>query len=283
MVLYRLRRRLPWLPLLAASVFTIVATGAIVAPYVSQEPLGRVSLSESFVPPIWAGGSWNHVFGTDQLGRDILGRLGYGARVSLVVAACAALAASLVGTLIGLVSGYVGGWFDLVVARIVEAQLSLPLILIALSVVIALGASLATIVFAIALSSWVPYARVVRSEVLVLKNSDFVALSVVTGLPTTTILRRHVLPNVLPSVVILASQNFGYAIIQESTLSYMSLGVQPPNVSWGLMIAQSRVYLASMPWLVLAPTFALAITALSANILGDFLRDRLDPTLMQVM
>jgi peptide/nickel transport system permease protein len=267
----------------AATLLTGVALMAILAPLLARQDLGLVDLSRTLLPPAWAGGgSWAHPLGTDQLGRDILGRVAYGARISLVVAMASALMACLFGTLVGLLSGYFEGWIDVIAARVIEAQLSLPVILVALAIVIAVGPSLQTVILAIAISSWVPYARVVRSEVLVLKRSDFVALSVVTGLRSATILRRHILPNVLPSVIILASLNFSHAIIYESSLSYLALGVQPPLVSWGQMIAQSRIYLASAPWLVLAPALTLAVTALSANILGDALRDRLDPRLNTV-
>jgi peptide/nickel transport system permease protein len=269
-------------PLATASavVLAAVLVAAIVRPLVDPEPLGRVDLGRTFLPPIWSpGGRWSHPLGTDQLGRDIFTRLAYGARLSLLVAVTAAGISSVVGTAIGLVTGYFEGWVDVLAARLIEAQLSLPLILVALAMVIGFGPSVPTLVAAIALSSWVPYARVVRSEVLVLKRSDFVALSVVTGLRPWTIIGRHVLPNVLPSAIVLASQNFGQAIIAEASLSYLGLAVQPPAVSWGLMIAQARIFLSSQAWLVLAPALTLAVTALAANILGDRLRDRIDPTL----
>jgi peptide/nickel transport system permease protein len=269
-------------PLVAASVLVLAAVlvAAIVRPLVDAEPLGRVDLGRTFLPPVWSPrGSWSHPLGTDQLGRDIFTRLAYGARLSLLVAVTAAGISSVVGTVIGLVTGYFEGWVDVLAARLIEAQLSLPLILVALAMVIGFGPSVPTLVAAIALSSWVPYARVVRSEVLVLKRADFVALSVVTGLRPWTIIGRHVLPNVLPSVIVLASQNFGQAIIAEASLSYLGLAVQPPAVSWGLMIAQARIFLSSQAWLVLAPALTLAVTALAANILGDRLRDRVDPTL----
>lgn len=258
----------------------IVVAMAVLAPRLGGESLAQVDLSQTLVRPVWsAGGSWSHPLGTDQLGRDLLGRLAYGARVSLLVAVAAAFLASVFGTALGLVAGYFEGWIDVIADRVIEAQLSLPLLLVSLAVVIALGPSLGTVTLAIAVSSWVPYARIVRGEVLVLRSSEFVDLSVVAGLSAVTILRRHVLPNVLPSIVVLASQNFGQAIIYEASLSYLSLGVQPPEVSWGLMIAQSRVYLESAPWLVLAPAILLALTALAANVIGDLVRDRLDPTL----
>jgi peptide/nickel transport system permease protein len=276
----RQRISLPPLAIAAVVVLAAVILTAIVRPLLDPEPLGRVDLGRTFLPPVWSpNGNWSHPLGTDQLGRDILTRLAYGARLSLMVAVTAAGISSMMGTAIGLLTGYFEGWIDIVTARLIEAQLSLPLILVALAMVIGFGPSVPTLVLAIAISSWVPYARVVRSEVLVLKQSDFVALSIVTGLGPWTILWRHILPNVLASVIVLASQNFGQAIIYEASLSYLGLAVQPPNVSWGLMIAQARVFLSSQAWLVLAPASILALTALAVNILGDLLRDQLDPTL----
>lgn len=275
-----LRSRWPPLAIASVTVLGIVALVAVVRPLTESVPLGQVDLGHTFAPAVWdPGGSLRHPLGTDQLGRDILTRLAYGARLSLLVALTASGISAVIGTAIGLLTGYFEGWIDVLAARVIEAQLALPLILVALAMVIGFGTSLPTLVAAIAISSWVPYARVVRSEVLVLKRSDFVALSVVTGLRPPTILWRHVLPNVLPSVIVLASQNFGQAIIYEASLSYLGLAVQPPRVSWGLMIAQARIYLSSHAWLALAPALTLAVTALAANILGDLLRDRLDPTL----
>jgi peptide/nickel transport system permease protein len=272
--------RLPPLAVAAVAVLAGVVLAAIVRPWLDPEPLGRVDLGRTFLPPVWSlQGTWSHPLGTDQLGRDIFTRLAYGARLSLLVAVTAAGLSAIVGTLVGLLTGYFEGWIDVVAARLIEAQLSLPLILVALAMVVGFGTSVPTLIAAIAISTWVPYARVVRSEVLVLKRSDFVALSIVTGLRHPTILWRHILPNVLPSVIVLASQNFGQAIIYEASLSYLGLAVQPPGVSWGLMIAQARIFLSSQAWLVLAPALALAVTALAANVLGDLVRDRLDPTL----
>jgi peptide/nickel transport system permease protein len=273
-------RRVPALAVAAIAVLAAVVVAALVRPWVDPEPLGRVDLGRTFLPPIWSeGGTWRHPLGTDQLGRDVFTRLAYGARLSLLVAVTAAGLSAIVGTAVGLLTGYFEGWIDVVASRVIEAQLSLPLILVALALVVGFGASVPTLIAAIAISTWVPYARVVRSEVLVLRRSDFVALSIVTGLRPPTILWRHVLPNVLPSVIVLASQSFGQAIIYEASLSYLGLAVQPPGVSWGLMIAQARIFLSSRAWLVLAPALALAVTALAANILGDLVRDRLDPTL----
>jgi len=273
-------RGLSALAVAAMAVLAAVVLAAVARPWFDPEPLGRVDLGRTFVPPIWsASGTWGHPLGTDQLGRDIFTRLAYGARLSLLVAVTAAGLSAVVGTVVGLLTGYFEGWIDVVAARLIEAQLSLPLILVALAMVVGFGASVPTLIAAIAISTWVSYARVVRSEVLVLRRSDFVALSIITGLRPSTILWRHILPNVLPSVIVLASQSFGQAIIYEASLSYLGLAVQPPGVSWGLMIAQARIFLSSQAWLVLAPALALAVTALAANVLGDLVRDRLDPTL----
>lgn len=250
---------------------------AIVAPIFFELPLNSVDLSVTFREPVWTGGSWSYPLGTDNLGRDLLSQIAYGAQVSLSVAFVVAALSGIFGTFIGLATGYFGGWIDLAAARVIEAQLSLPVIIVALAIVISLGPSFSTVALAIALANWVPYARVIRSEVFVLRSTDFVALAQTAGLSSFTILTRHIFPNVLPSVVILASQTFGRAIIYEASLSYLGLGVQPPLVSWGGMIAHSQIYLSSNPWLVLIPTITLALTALAANVIGDRIRDSLDP------
>jgi peptide/nickel transport system permease protein len=227
---------------------------------------------------VWDGGTISHVLGTDNLGRDLLERLAYGARVSLLVGIASTVLASLIGSIIGLLAGYVGGWLDAVLARIIDAQLCFPTILLGLSFAAFLPPSLYVIVLAISLSIWPMYARVVRAEVLVVRQSDFVALAIAGGMRRAAIMRRHILPNVLPMVVVLASQNFGLAVIYEAALSYLGIGVQPPATSLGLMIADGQVYLTSNPWVVFAPVIVLASISLAVNVLGDRLRDAFDPT-----
>ena len=267
-----------WLPWAAAFWVSMVIFFAIVVPFINTTPLTDVFLNNAFRPPVWDGGTISHVLGTDNLGRDLLERLAYGARVSLLVGIASTVLASLIGSIIGLLAGYVGGWLDAVLARIIDAQLCFPTILLGLSFAAFLPPSLYVIVLAISLSIWPMYARVVRAEVLVVRQSDFVALAIAGGMRRAAIMRRHILPNVLPMVVVLASQNFGLAVIYEAALSYLGIGVQPPATSLGLMIADGQVYLTSNPWVVFAPVIVLASISLAVNVLGDRLRDAFDPT-----
>jgi peptide/nickel transport system permease protein len=285
----RLRRRrsarlanVGWVVGLAWAFLGLSILVAILTPLVLHTPLSQVNLSQSMRPPVWAGGSFTHILGTDQLGRDMLQRLGYGIGNSLIVGVASAVAGCIVGSVIGVLSGYLGSWVDAVLSRLVDAQLAFPVILIGLALSVFLRPSLWTVVVAIALTSWPMYARVVRSETLVLKESEFVALAKVSGLRSGKIMMRHILPNVLPSVIVLASQNFGLAVINESALSYLGIGVQAPQTSLGLMIADAQQFLISQPLLVIEPTLVLTILCLSANIIGDSLRERFDPTLRTV-
>jgi peptide/nickel transport system permease protein len=252
---------------------------AIVVPIASSQSLVSVNLGDAYLPPIWAGGSASHFLGTDQLGRDMLELLGYGIRLSLLVGITSTIIASIIGSLIGIVSGYLGGWVDMVFSRVVDAQLAFPVILIGLCLAVFLHPSVPTVVAAVVMASWPTYARVVRSQCLLLKESDFVALATVSGLRRRTIMWRHLLPNVLPSIVVIGSQNFGQAVLYEAALSYLGVGVQPPSMSLGLIISNAQQYMFTHTWLIIAPTIVLALISLSANILGDWLRDRLDPTL----
>jgi peptide/nickel transport system permease protein len=269
---------------LAVAVLATVILLAIFAPFVSPQQLGlgQIDLEHILAPPVWAGGTWSRPLGTDQLGRDVFTLLAYGARTSITVAVTVVLIGSSVGTLLGLLAGYFGGWLDAVVSRLAETQLSLPLIVVGLVVVVAFGSSLFTIVLVIVFVSWVSYARVVRAEALVLRDSDFVALSVVAGARWYRILYRDLLPNISSSVIVLASLNFGAAILDEAGLSYLGLGIQPPQASWGLMINTYRLYITSDVWLLVFPALILAATALAANIVGDALRERLDPRLQKM-
>lgn len=272
-----------WVTGLAVLVIVVVVVGAIVIPWIIGTPLTSTNLADAYQPAVWsAHGSWSHLLGTDELGRDLLQRLAYGARASLLVGVASAVFAAALGSVLGLVAGYLRGWPDAIVSRLADAQLAFPVILMGLSLTVVLSPSLTTVVAAVVLATWPTFARVVRSEVLVLRESEFVSLAVVAGLHNRAIVARHVLPNVLPTIIVLASQSFGLAVIYEAALSYLGVGVQPPNVSLGLMVSDAQGYLATAPRLVLAPTIVLALTALAANILGDWLRERMDPTLRAV-
>jgi peptide/nickel transport system permease protein len=266
----------------AVAVLSCVVIMGVFAPLLAPRALDQFDLEHFQAPPVWAGGNWATPLGTDEIGRDILTLLMYGARTSVTIAVSAVLLGSVIGTLAGLLAGYFGGWIDAVVNRLAEAKLSLPVIVIALVVVLAFGPSMITLIAILAGSSWVSYARVVRAETLVLKESDFVALSVVAGAPWHRILYRDLVPNISSSVIVLGSLQFGSTILAEAGLSFLGIGIRPPEVSWGLMISMYRAYLTSDVWLLMAPSIMLAATALSANVLGDFLRDRLDVRLQRL-
>jgi peptide/nickel transport system permease protein len=273
----RLRAARQWL---AVGVFGLIVLAAIFGPMIFRTPASQIDLLHPLAPPVWAGGTWEHPLGTDTLGRDLLAQVLAGARVSLFVAVTVTVISAVGGTLLGVLAGYWRG-ADSVISYLTQAQLSLPLIIIALALIVAIGPSVQSVIIAVALSSWVPYTRVVRSEVLALRRREFMDLAVVAGERQSHVIARHVVPNVFPTVIVLSALTFGQAIVGEASLSFLGLGVQPPNTSWGLMIAQSEQYVTVHPWLVLLPSIVLAVAALSANAVGDFIRDRLDPRVVR--
>ena len=276
-------RRFRLVPGLPVAVLVGLCLVALFAPLLAPYPPLQGSLGNKLLPPAWlAGGQWTHPLGTDLLGRDILSRVIYGARTSLAVAAAAVLVAGTLGTLIGLVSGYFGGAIDATLMRLTDVALSLPLILVALVVVAALGASFANVILIIVLLLWPRYARQVRGETLALTTRDFVALARIANCSHGRILRRHILPNVVPTLLVLVTLQAGYVVLLESTLSFLGAGIPPSTPAWGLMIAEGRTVIESAWWVVLWPGLAILVLVLSGNLLGDWLRDRFDPTLKQV-
>jgi len=234
-------------------------------------------------PPSWmAGEGWTHVFGTDSLGRDVLSRVIAGARATIIVSFLGVVIAGAIGVLLGLVAAYFGGWFDIIIMRIVDIQMSIPGTLLALLISTSLGAGLGTVVAVIAIVFWTQYARVTRGETLSVKQRDFVVMARVLGSPAKRILRRHIFPNIIDSAMVVATLQLGVAVMLEAALSFLGLGVQPPSVAWGKMIAESRLYIATAWWLPVFPGLAIMVTVLGANLLGDWLRDRFDPKLRQV-
>ncbi len=223
--------------------------------------------------------SWSHPLGTDPFGRDVLGRIVEGARFTLLVAFVGVALAGLVGVLVGLLAGQFGGRVDDILMRIVDMQLAVPPILLALLIAGVFRGGLVAVIATIGVAFWCTYARVLRGETLSLMHRDFIALAVVGGASRWRILRRHLLPNVFAVVVVLATLQLGAAVGLESALSFLGLGVQPPNTTWGLMIADGQGYLDTAWWVATFPGIAIAMTVLGANLLGDWLRDRLDPTL----
>lgn len=272
--------RLPWIPALIIVVLVFVA---VFAPLLSSHSPTAQSLPDKLLPPAWLeGGSAKYLLGTDALGRDMLSRLLYGARVSLAVAMSALLAGGVVGLAVGILSGYLGGRVDSVLMRVVDATLTFPTILIALLLAVSLGAGLQTMVIAITLILWARFARVVRGEVLAVKTRDFVALARVHGCSHLRIMGVHILPNVMNTFMVLLSLHIGFVILVEASLSFLGAGIPPPTPSWGQMVADGRGHIASAWWLSVLPGAAIMLVVLAFNLFGDWLRDWLDPRLRQV-
>ena len=223
------------------------------------------------------GGKGTFLLGTDKLGRDILSRIIYGSRVSIIVASIAIFIAGTVGTALGVTAGYFGGWVDAVIMRLVDISLSIPIILMALVLVSALGASFKTIIAVLIIFLWAQYARQSRGETLTVRVQDFVARARVSGVSDMRIMLKHIFPNVFNSLVVLATLQVGFVIILESTLSFLGAGIPRPTPAWGLMVADGRELIVAAWWVALFPGVAILLVVMSMNLLGDWLRDRLDP------
>jgi peptide/nickel transport system permease protein len=272
--------RLPWT---AFSIIVVLVVVAVFAPLIAPHSATEQSLPDKLRPPAWqAGGSATHLLGTDLLGRDVLSRLVYGARVSLVVALSALVAGGGVGLALGILAGYVGGRLDGLIMRTVDATLTFPTILIALLLTVSLGQGLRTIVIAVTLIIWARFARIVRGEVLAVKTRDFVALARVHGCSHLRIMAVHIVPNVMNTFMVLLTLHIGFVIIVEASLSFLGAGIAPPTPSWGQMVADGRNHIASGWWLSVVPGTAILLVVLAFNLFGDWLRDWLDPRLRQV-
>lgn len=269
--------RVPWLPLLLLAPLVVFGIGGSrLAPHAAT----AFSLDRTLQPPVFLdGGTWSNVLGSDPLGRDTFSLLVVGARTSLIISFVGVALAGVVGVLVGIVAGSRGGAVDEILMRVVDMQLAVPPILLAVLLAGALGGGLKTVIATIAVAFWPTYARIVRGETLALKQRDFVQLAIVAGSRPVRIARKHLLPNLLSSIVVLATLQLGAAVGVESALSFLGLGVQAPNTSWGLMIADGKGYLDTAWWVATFPGVAIATTVLGANLLGDWLRDALDPTM----
>ncbi|MFO1292510.1 MAG: ABC transporter permease [Rubrivivax sp.] len=269
------------LPLLAIAVLLLFVLVALLGPWIAPHNAELGSLSNRLKPPAWQdGGTMRFLLGTDHLGRDLLSRLIMGARISLTVGAAAVLAAGTLGTLLGLVAGYLGGWVDQLVMRIVDAWMALPSLVFAIFLAALVGPSELNIVLILGAVYWTRYARIVRGEVLALRERDFVRLAVVTGCSPARIMARHLLPNVLNTVIVLATLMLGVVIVTEASLSFLGVGVPPPRPAWGLMLADGKKgMLSGQWWLTVFPGLAIMLVVLAASVLGDWLRDRFDPKL----
>ena len=261
-------------------VVAIVALTAVFAPVVSPfDPLAQ-DIGQRLRPPGWSDQEGRvHPLGTDHLGRDILARIIYGSRIALVVGLAAVAISGVLGMAIGLVAGYFGGRLDDFFMRLADIQLAFPFILLAIAVIGVLGPSLGNIIIVIGVSSWVVYARVVRGEVLSIREREFVHAAVALGSRDGRVLVRHVLPNTFTPWLVVATLDMARVIVIESALSFLGLGVQPPTPTWGGMLADGRVYLSTAWWLATFPGLAILVTVLGINLFGDGLRDTLDPRL----
>jgi peptide/nickel transport system permease protein len=277
-------RRLRWPaafpPLIPTAIALAFVVCGLVGPLMAPYAVGRADFSAVLKPPAWlAGGSFAHVMGTDQLGRDLFTRLLHGAQLSLGLAAVSVAGAGAFGVMLGIVAGYSRGILGALIMRVVDAFLALPFFLVAMAFVAALGVSTTNIIAVMALTTWPPFTRIVRAEALRVRESDYVALAKVAGVRPWRIAIEHILPNVLNGVIVLATIDFGRVILLESGLSFLGLGVQPPAVSWGLLLADGKQFMTFAWWLTVMPGLALLLTVLGFNMLGDWARDRLDPRL----
>jgi len=274
------KRRLAIVGLL---IFIIIVFLAVAAPWiVPHDPLYQ-ELMDNLLPPAWQeDGKPEYLLGTDHFGRDVLSRLLYGARISLVAAGFASLFATVLGTTVGLISGYFGGRTDSVIMRVVDVFLSFPLILIAISLASILGPSLRNLILVMALTGWMVYTRVIRSEVISLKKREFILAAISIGTPTPRLLLSQILPNIISPVLVLFTFSFAQFIILESALSFLGLGVPPPTPTWGRMLYDGRDYLTVAWWIITFAGLCIMLTTLSLNFVGDGLRDALDPRLRRI-
>ncbi|MCC8101433.1 MAG: ABC transporter permease [Clostridiales bacterium] len=256
----------------SAVVILIILLMAVFAPVIAPYGEAEQDLLNRLQAPSAA-----HWLGTDELGRDVFSRLLYGARVSLSIGIIPSIISLLIGIFLGLTAGYFGGWYDYVIMRLADVMLSVPSLLMAMVVMYTLGSSITSLFIALIIVDWASVARVVRSQTLSLKESEYVEAARSIGVGHFTIMIRHILPNCIPSLIVLFTLNVPSAILSESSLSFLGIGVQPPAASWGLIVNQAKQFLFTQPWLCLAPCIAIMIVVLAFNFLGDGLRDVLDP------
>jgi peptide/nickel transport system permease protein len=273
-------RRYPVVPL--AILLVVLVIPALLAPCIAPHDPYAGGLGERLRPPVWAGGSWDHVLGTDRAGRDVLSRILYGARISIFISMVGILAGGGVGTALGLIAGYYGGWIDALIMRLVDISLALPSVLLALVLAAAIGPSFATVLLVVALVLWALYARQIRGSTLAIREMDFVARARVAGSSDLRIITLEILPNVANTLIVLATLQVGYVILLEASLSFLGVGVPRPAPAWGLLVADGRELVVVAWWVAMFPGLAILLTVLSLNLLGDWLRDRLDPKLRQV-
>jgi peptide/nickel transport system permease protein len=272
-------RRLPLLPVIL--LLPIVLFGVFGSVFYTHDPL-QMNPGMSLKPPYLFGGQASYFLGTDHLGRDIFSKIVAGARTSLIVAVAGVVLAGMVGILLGMTAGYFGGWVDETIMRIVDVNMSIPAILLTILISAAVGAGLVTITVCVALVFWTQYARVIRGETLSIREREFVELARIAGCGTTRMLMKHIMPNLVSTSMVVASLQLGRAIIIEASITFLGLGIQPPDTAWGLMMAEGRMYLSTAWWLPTFAGLAIVMTVFGANMMGDWVRDHLDPKLRQL-
>ncbi len=270
-------------PYVSAAVLGLVLLIAIFAPLLAPHDPEVGRLSNKLIPPLWQeGGTSDFPLGTDTLGRDIFTRILYGTRISLMVAVLATGLAGVLGTIVGLIAGFYRGWTETILMRLTDITLAFPLMLMAIVLVSVLGASLTNVLMVIVFLLWPYYARQIRGEALAVSEQDFVDLARVAGVSNRRILWRHILPNVMPSIGVLATLQVALIILLEASLSFLGVGIPPPTPAWGLMVADGRDLLGRAWWVSIIPGIAIFAVVLAANLFGDWVRDRFDPKLRQI-
>jgi peptide/nickel transport system permease protein len=265
-------------PLIPLSIIVVFVFSAVFADLITFHDAYKVNLPDRLIPPFWQdGGSLSHPLGTDPLGRDVLVRIIYGTRVSIIIAGAALTIGGGFGTLVGLTAGFYGGKVDTLLMRLADITLAFPLILFAILMVMVIGPSMMNVIVAISLVLWARYARVIRGEVLGLMQRDFIARARVSGASDWRIMMRHLLPNVMPTLIVLLTLQVGWVIIVEASLSFLGAGIPPPTPAWGSMLADGREYVSTAWWVTTAPGIAIMLVVLAFNLSGDWLRERLDP------
>jgi peptide/nickel transport system permease protein len=274
-------RRYPVVPVSILIIVLIIP--AIFADIIAPHDPNAGNLRARLLPPAWLdGGDWSFPLGTDTQGRDILSRIIFGARITAQVSLAALFVGGTIGSILGLIAGYIGGWADHIIMRIVDISLSMPLILLALTLVVLFQPGTGTTIAVVALLLWSRYARQIRAEVLTLKEMDFVARARVAGASNTRIIVKHIFPNVVNTLIVLATLQVGTVILLEASLSFLGAGIPPPDPAWGVLVADGRDFIATSWWLSVIPGLAIMVTVLSMNVFGDWLRDHLDPKLRQL-
>ena len=260
--------------MLGGFILAVMVLTALFAPLLAPHDPFNQDVSQRLIPPVWnAQGSWEHVLGTDKLGRDYLSRLIYGARVSLIIGCAAALISGLIGTTLGVLAGYFGGRVDAVISYIITTRLAMPVVLVALAMASLVGGSLTVVIILLGLLLWDRFAVVTRSATQQLRDAEFIAAAKAIGASTPYILVREILPNIMSALIVVITLEMAHAILLEATLSFLGLGVQPPTPSWGLMVSEGKSYMFFKPWVIVIPGLALAMLVLAINLVGDGLRD----------